>query len=124
MEQLATLAQQVLQQAALGDVDVVGGRIVHVHVGRLGRPVIAPALDLVHVLVQRAAQRDIDLLQTAADREQRDAALDELQLRLSSTIKRSVQNAQQQQQLRWPSLTPLHSPSLLPLPLPLLLPGV
>ena len=67
---------RLLQQAAFGDVDVVGRRIVHVHVGRLGRAVIAPSLDLVHMLVQRAAQRDIDLLQAAADREQRHAAVD------------------------------------------------
>ena len=37
---------------------------------------IAPAVDLVHELVQRAAQRHVDFLQAAADREQRHAAID------------------------------------------------
>ena len=65
-----------MQQAALDDVDVMRRRIVHVGVGRLGRAMIAPTIDLVHELVQRAAQRHVDLLQAATDREQRHAAID------------------------------------------------
>ena len=37
---------------------------------------IAAAFDLVHELVQRATQRHVDLLQAAADREQRHAAVE------------------------------------------------
>ena len=74
----AALAQQAMQQAAFDDVDVVRRRVVDVGVGRLGRAMIAPALDLVHELVQRAAQRHVDLLQAAADREQRHAAVDRM----------------------------------------------
>ena len=74
----AALAQQAMQQAALDDVDVMRRRVVHVDVGRLGRAMIAAAFDLVHELVQRAAQRHVDLLQAAADREQRHAAIDRM----------------------------------------------
>ena len=74
----AALAQQAMQHAAFDDVDVVRRRIVHVGVGRLGRAMIAPALDLVHELMQRAAQRHVDFLQAAADREQRHAAVDRM----------------------------------------------
>ena len=74
----AALAQQAMQQAAFDDVDVVRRRIVDVGVGRLGRAMVAPAFDLVHQLMQRAAQRHVDFLQAAADREQRHAAIDRM----------------------------------------------
>jgi hypothetical protein len=74
----ATLAQQAVQQAAFDDVNVVRRRVVHVGIGRLGRTMIAPPFDLVHELMQRAAQRHIDFLQATADREQRHAAIDRM----------------------------------------------
>ena len=72
----AALAQQAMQHAAVDDLDVVRRRVVDVDVGRLGRAMVATAFDLVHELVQRAAQRHVDLLQAAADREQGDAAVE------------------------------------------------
>jgi hypothetical protein len=74
----AALAQQAMQHAAVDDLDVVRRAVVDVDVGRLGRAMVTAAFDLVHQLVQRAAQRHVDLLRAAADREQGHASLERM----------------------------------------------
>ena len=53
-----TRAQQAMQHAAFDDIDIVRRRIILVGGRSLGRAMVAPAVDLVHQLMQGATQRD------------------------------------------------------------------
>ena len=70
------LAEDPFQHAAGADVDEMRGCIAHVDVVMLGRAVVEAALVALEFGLQRAAHDDVQLLEAAADAEERDAALD------------------------------------------------
>src|SRR6185437_3783272 len=68
--------EQLRQQAAVADADIVGGTILHVEFGFLVFAMIHASGHLLHMLVQRAAHHDIQFLKAAADAEGGDAFFD------------------------------------------------
>jgi hypothetical protein len=71
-------AQDRLELAARRDLDVMQRAVARIELGRFRRPVVEPPLAALDLALQRAAQRHVQLLKTAADAQQRHAALQHL----------------------------------------------